>query len=243
VSYAAELNSSQLSTLPQNINAEHIYEDKSAILNGSMKNLVILIPDEAHESLNQPKNQLPLTNQPYLPQNAVVRTGTSLFWFNEDVGHDHKVTIVNDESSKIIYQSSKFKYNTAAGPIILNKSGSYTYYEENVNENDPSFTMKGTINVVNKLSGQKLSDRDSGHNANNKTLGMFMVPELQLPKYVSEFGDNGFTLDSTYTYEDLRGGQKGTGPKQSLIVWSSSENNIDDILGKLVDLSTSLPYS
>ena len=195
-SYAAELNSSKLGSLPQNINAEHIYEDKSAILNGSMKNLVILMPNEAHESLNQPKSQLPLTNQPYLPQNAVVRTGTTLVWFNDDVGHNHKETIVNEENGKIIYQSHKVEYNTAAGPIILNKSGSYTYYEENVNENDPSFTMKGTISVLNKLSDRKLSDQDSGHNANNRTIGMFMVPELQLPKYVSEFGGNGFTLDT-----------------------------------------------
>ena len=60
----ADLNSPQLVTLPQYINAEHIYENKSIVLNSSIENRVILIPNEAHESLNQPKNQLPLTNQP-----------------------------------------------------------------------------------------------------------------------------------------------------------------------------------
>lgn len=243
ISYAsADLNSSQLARLSQNIEAEHIYENKSIILNSSIKNLIILIPNEAHESLNQPKNQLPLTNQPYLPQNAIVRTGTALVWFNDDVGHDHKVT-VKDKDDKMIYQSPKFEYNTIAGPLILNESGNYMYYEENVNENDPSFTMKGTINVVvDKLSDRKLSSQDSRHVTNKQTIGMFMVPAIHLPKYVSEFGDNGLALDSTYTYEDLRGGQKGTGPKQSLIVWSS-ESNFDKILSELVALSSSLPYN
>ena len=41
------------------------------ILGNNVKNFVIILPDEAHESLNQPENQLPLTNQPYLPQHLV----------------------------------------------------------------------------------------------------------------------------------------------------------------------------
>jgi hypothetical protein len=40
-----------------------------------------------------------------------------------------------------------------------------------------------------------------------------MVPGLFLDKNRSEFEDKGFTIDSTCTYKDLLGGQKGTGPE------------------------------
>src|SRR5262245_3019932 len=76
-----------------NINASVLYDAHSMILGDNIKNLVILIPNEAHESPNQPKDQLPLANQPYLPQNAVVNGGTTVTWFNGDVDHDRKITI------------------------------------------------------------------------------------------------------------------------------------------------------
>ena len=69
------------------INASTVYETHSLIVGDNIKNLVVLIPNEAHESTNQPKNQYPLANQPYLPQNAVVNVGTSVIWFNGDVDH------------------------------------------------------------------------------------------------------------------------------------------------------------
>ena len=75
-----------------NIAASNVFDTHSMILGDNIKNLVILIPNEAHESTNQPKDQLPLANQPYLPQDAVVNRGTTVTWFNGDVDHDHKIT-------------------------------------------------------------------------------------------------------------------------------------------------------
>ena len=89
----ATLGSSQLQGEKSDINAATVYDTHSMILGNNIKNLVILIPNEAHESPNQPKNQLPLANQPYLPQDAVVNQGTTVTWFNGDVDHDHKITI------------------------------------------------------------------------------------------------------------------------------------------------------
>lgn len=54
-----------------NINANSLYNNRTMILGNNVKNFVIIIPDEAHESLIQRKNQLPLTNQPYFPQHLV----------------------------------------------------------------------------------------------------------------------------------------------------------------------------
>ena len=45
-----------------NINANSLYNNRTMILGNNVKNFVIIIPDEAHESLGQAKNQLPLTN-------------------------------------------------------------------------------------------------------------------------------------------------------------------------------------
>lgn len=60
-----------------NIYATSLYNGKTIVLGNNVKNFVIVIPDEAHESPNQPKNQLPLTNQPYLPQHLVANVGTN----------------------------------------------------------------------------------------------------------------------------------------------------------------------
>jgi hypothetical protein len=43
-----------------------------------VKNFSILIPSEANESTNQPKDQYPLIKQPYVPQNIVIPVGTAV---------------------------------------------------------------------------------------------------------------------------------------------------------------------
>jgi hypothetical protein len=74
------------------------------ILPNNVKHLVIIIPNEIHESLNQPKDQYPFINQAYLPQSAVVRLGTMVVWFNGDVDHDHKITLTNNLSPGNIFK-------------------------------------------------------------------------------------------------------------------------------------------
>lgn len=92
-------------TLSPNVDATPLYNDKTMILGNNVKNFVIILPDEAHESLNQPKNQLPLTNQPYLPQHLVTNVGTTVVWFSADVGHKHMITL-NDNNSKKVFEAA-----------------------------------------------------------------------------------------------------------------------------------------
>jgi hypothetical protein len=95
----------------QTTNAADLYRNKSLILPPNVRHLVILIPNEAHESLNQPEDQYPLANQPYLPQNAVVNVGTMIVWFNGDVDHDHKVTLTAETSpDTTLFDSGTFAY-------------------------------------------------------------------------------------------------------------------------------------
>jgi len=223
-----------------NIAASNLFDTHSMILGDNIKNLVILIPNEAHESTNQPKDQLPLANQPYLPQDAVVNRGTTITWFNGDVDHDHKITQSGGESASTGFGSGDFAFNTPSRPITFNDRGGFNYLEADVNDNDPSFAMNGTINVINQANPL------TGTNATAKspdTVGTLMVPAQDLDQYVSTLTSKGFTIDSTHTFEDLRGGQKGTGPEQTYIVWTTSGMNLDQVLSVLEEISPSLPYS
>ena len=118
------------------IDASDVYQTHSMRLGDNVRNLVILIPNEAHETTNQEKNQYPLANQPYLPQNAVVDVGTAVTWFNGDVDHDHTITLSGESSSNSEFESGEFAFNTASRPITFNNTGTLNFYETDVNSND-----------------------------------------------------------------------------------------------------------
>jgi plastocyanin len=229
----------QNSTTP-NIDPTSLYNDKTMILGSNVKNFVIILPDEAHESLNQPKNQLPLTNQPYLPQHLVTNVGTTVVWFSADVGHKHTITL-NDDTSKKVFEAAFFPSNEASKPLTLNNTGDYSYYEKGANKAVPSFVMNGTITVINSQSELKAPQNASQSQIN--TVGAYMVPAIMLDRYTSEFAKRGFTVDSHFTYKDLRGGQKGTGPQQALITWTTPETKLDKIISALKEITPTLPYS
>ena len=224
-----------------NIDATSLYNDKTMILGSDVKNFVIILPDEAHESLNQPKNQLPLTNQPYLPQHLVTNVGTTVVWFSADVDHKHMVTLT-DSNSKKVYEAAFFPSNEASKPLTLNNTDDYSYFEKGVNQAVPGFVINGTITVINSPSELKAPQNASSEKQIG-TVGAYMIPAIMLDKYTSEFGKRGFTVDSHFTYKDLRGGQKGTGPQQTLITWTTPETNLDKVISSLKEITPTLPYS
>ncbi len=224
-----------------NIDASVLYDAHSMVLGDNIKNLVIFVPNEAHESTNQPKDQLPLANQPYLPQNAVVNKGTIVTWFNGDVDHDHTITLSGGEPTNAGFESGDFSSNTASRPLTFNNTGTYDYLEADVNDNDPSFVMNGTIEVINQANSQIGTNTTTAGSPD--TVGTFMVPSKDLGQYVSALNSKGFIVDSTHTFTDLRGGQKGTGPEQAYIVWTTSGMNLHQVISTLQEISPSLPYS
>jgi plastocyanin len=227
-----------------NITASSLYDIHSMVLGTNVKNLIILIPNEAHEPVGQQKNQLPLANQPYIPQNAVVNVGTVVTWFNGDVDHDHMVTIVDSRNSSApaMYESGNFVYNTATKPVTFNDTGTFNYQQRAL-----SYVMNGTIRVINQSNPLIPAFSSSNTNAttgvNPDTVGTMMVPAKDLDQYVSTLTSKGLNIDSTYTFEDLRGGQKGTGPEQAYIVWTSSGMNLDQMIAALKEIAPTLPYS
>ena len=248
------------------INAANVYQTHKMILGNNIKNLVILIPNEAHESMNQPKNQLPLINQPYVPQNATVNVGTTVTWFHGDVDHKHTITLNDKNSGNNVFKTKPFLFNTATQPFAFNKTGSFDYFEKNVNNQDPKFVMDGTITVVNQPSplsdvnnSKQLSNNNTNTNAtianttsssattttgkNIDTVGTFMVPAKDLDKHKSELEKAGILVDSTFSYKDARGGQKGTGKEQALVVWKSAGMDLDKVQSVLKKITPTLPYS
>src|SRR6188508_2018136 len=97
--------------------AKDIFENKILTLPSNVKNFIILIPNESHESPLLPKEQR-LINQPYVPQNLVTGANTQITWFTGYVGHTREITLT-DESSKQIF-NSRLKFNTATEPLLLN---------------------------------------------------------------------------------------------------------------------------
>jgi hypothetical protein len=113
--------------------ASNIYQTKSMSLGDNIKNLVILIPNEAHESQNiaDSTSDQRHINQPYVPWHVTVPKGTAIMWFNGDVDHERKITLTKEDviadsgsgssvssgsgngSDNLYFDSGVFAYNTA----------------------------------------------------------------------------------------------------------------------------------
>jgi hypothetical protein len=225
------MSSAQSNITNQDGIARNIYQNKIMSFANNVKNIVMLIPNEGHESPALPQEQR-IINQPYVPVNIIVGQNIKIAWINGDVGHKHSITVV-DKNSQPIYSSGKFDFNNVTTPLILNHSGKYVYSESNVNKDDPKFIMKGTIVIRNDLS--KTSQLP-------ETIGFLMVPTKDLSIHLSALKGNGIDIIDKYTFKDLRGGQKGTGPQQTLLVLGSSSSQ-DKLVSVLQSITPTLPYS
>ena len=209
--------------------AQDVYQNRMMAIGDSIKNIVILLPNEGHESPALPKDQR-IINQPYVPENIVVSPGTNIVWLNGDVGHTHTITLV-DENGDQAYSSGKFDFNTVTNPLVLNKTGKFTYSEADVNQDDPKYVMQGTITVSENPSPVST-------NGTSDTVAFFMVPAKDLDNHVSE----GIEVLDKYTFKDLRGGQKGTGIEQTLLLVGSKDGP-SQLISTLQSIASTLPYS
>lgn len=244
---------SALDAFGQNI-ATDLYENKSMTLPPNIKHLVILLPNEAHESqtFGRPTSEDRLINQPYVPQKAIVSPGTMVIWFNGDVDHDHKITLTNSASPEnVLFDSGNFAFNGASRPVVFNDTGSFNYYEANVNEEDLDFVMNGTITVVAQQQGLNAPSTittttpaaNSSVNSisildNADTAGVLMVPTMDTEKYIQDLRTKGFAIDGTHNFEDIRAGDQ-----QTLLVWTTSGIDLNQVISALQELTPQLPYS
>jgi plastocyanin len=216
----------------QNINATNLFETGQMILSNNVKRLVILIPNEGHHGPGE-EDESRFIAQPFVPQNAVVESGTRVVWYNGDVGHEHSV-VVSDNSGNQIFDTGEFTELVSSRPITFNNTGNFKYadtidYEE-------GFRMTGNITVVN--GGRVAATQGSTFD----TVGVLMVPSTMVQSVTEQMKNTEFGIDSMHTFTDLRGGQEDTGDKQVLVVWTASGKNLNEISSELQDISGSLPY-
>ena len=218
--------------------AKDIFENKTLTLPSDVKNFVILIPNEAHESPLLPKEQR-LINQPYVPQNLVSGANTQIIWFSGDVGHTRKITLT-DENSKEVY-NSRLKFNTATEPLLLNHSGKFTYFEKNANIQDPKFVMEGSITTTNNDVPLNSNDNMTVSESPFDTMLVLMVPTKDIKKHIMTFVDNNVKIIDIYSFKDLRE-TGGGGANQTLLVLGTN-NPLDESVSVVKKITSSLPYS
>ncbi len=229
-------NSTTITTVEEDngvTNAATLFQSGELVLGNNVPYLVILLPNEAHESPELDEEQR-LIPQPYVPQSAVITPETSVLWFNGDVGHDRKITLVKGEET--VLEGDEFEFNDIYGPINFNETGLYHYYEAGVVEDDPDFVMEGTI-MVNE-------DNDNATTLalgnDTQILGVILVPAEDLEEHVAALQAGGLDIDSSHTFEDLKGGDE-----QTLIVWTGDPNQeaLDQAIQTLQGITETLPYS
>ena len=218
--------------------AADIFNDKKLTVPNTVKNFIVLIPNEAHESPLLPKEQR-LINQPYVPQNLVVGPQTNIIWFSGDVGHTRKVTLTDDNSKEIF--DSILKFNSASDPLSINQSGKFKYHEEDANSQDPEFVMEGTITIANSDSPSSINNNVNDTQPNIETMAILMVPTEDIKEHSEIIRENNINILDQYSFKDLRETGKG-GENQTLLVLGSN-NPPEETIAVLKKITSTLPYS
>ena len=73
---------------------------------------------------------------------------------------------------------------------------------------------------------------------NRDTAGALMVPTEDTDTYIQDMKSRGFTIISTHNFNDILAGDQ-----QALLVWTTSEMNLDEIISTLQEITPGLPYS
>jgi hypothetical protein len=200
----------RISVIP---NAESVFKSQSMKLTSSLPayaTIMVLIPNEAHESLKDERHKLITDHNPYfIPTNLVIPEGTAISFINADAPWDspHPHTInIKDNHGEIVYSTDVLQYTNSSEPKILD-IGNYTMIDTK-NE-----FMKGTITVV--TGQQAINGRSSNSSNNSLILGGFYTPTNQvedktdndggihpgwLNYYKAEFPKNGFSILSSYNF-------------------------------------------
>jgi hypothetical protein len=178
---------------------------------------------------------LRVVNQPYLPQNAVVNVGTTVTWFSGDAGHQHSITIVDNNTKNVVFESGPFNNFAASKPITFNNTGTFTYSRPSFDKMVPNYKMNGTVTVVDQplstFNSNTAASSSSGTANNVDTIATLMVPTNIRDKIVSALQGQGFGIDNQYPFMSLREGGSTTGgdKNQVLLVLTSSGKNLNEV--------------
>jgi len=240
--FAAEVQQNQ----QPNIKASNIYQTHTMALGKNIKNLIIEIPNEGHEDPTQPK-ELRVVNQPYLPRNAIVNTGTTVTWFNADAGHKHQITLLNNKTQTVVYESGLFDNFAASKPIKFNNTGAFAYSGPSNDKAVPNYKMNGTLTIINQPLSNSFNTTSStpATSSNIDTVSTIIVPAMKLDKVSSDLRNQGFGIDNQYPFKSLRGGGGTTGgdKNQVMLVLTSSGKSLNQVISALNKIVPTMGYS
>jgi len=229
-----------------NIKASNIYQTHTMALGKNIKNLIIEIPNEGHEDPTQPR-ELRVVNQPYLPRNAIVNTGTTVTWFNADAGHKHQITLLNNKTQTVVYESGLFDNFAASKPIKFNNTGAFAYSGPSNDKAVPNYKMNGTLTVINQPLSNSFNTTSStpATSSNIDTVSTIIVPAMKLDKVSSDLRNQGFGIDNQYPFKSLRGGGGTTGgdKNQVMLVLTSSGKSLNQVISALNKVVPTMGYS
>jgi plastocyanin len=229
-----------------NIKASNIYQTHTMALGKNIKNLIIEIPNEGHEDPTQPR-ELRVVNQPYLPRNAIVNTGTTVTWFNADAGHKHQITLLNNKTQTVVYESGLFDNFAASKPIKFNNTGAFAYSGPSNDKAVPNYKMNGTLTVINQPLSNSFNTTSSTPATSNNidTVSTIIVPAKILDKISSDLRNQGFGIDNQYPFKSLRGGGGTTGgdKNQAMLVLTSSGKSLNQVISALNKVVPTMGYS
>ena len=175
---------------------------------------MVLIPNEAHESLKDESHKLITDHNPYfIPTNLVIPQGTAISFINADAPWDtpnpHTINI-KDNHGELVYSTEVLQYTNSSKPKILDV-GKYTMIDTK------NRFMKGTITVTIRQNSINISSSSSSSNSSNSSLilGGFYTPTNQvenkkdndgglhpgwLSYYKEQFPKNGLRILSEYNF-------------------------------------------
>src|SRR5918995_1112230 len=236
------------------INATNLYKTHNMILGNNVKNLVILVPNEAHEPYSLKEQQL--INQAFIPQNVRMNVGTTIVFFNADVGHDHREVITKGLTGSRVFDTRIFSYDVdddeddkipnSSRNYTFNEIGYFSYYDTVFGKK----VMNGTIEVVSNPLTQATTTIMNNNNNDNSlisnypqydfdTVGAFVVPTEMLNKYTRSFENQDLQIYDIHNFRNLMDKDNA---KHSLIVWTSNGHTLESVIDKFQKITPTLPY-
>jgi plastocyanin len=237
----AQANNVNTGNNQPNIDAADLFNTKTMVLGNNVKNLVILIPNEGHHGPGE-ESEARFLEQQFVPENAVINPGTTVSWFSGDVGHERTVNVKDATGSSVLFSTGVILDSQGSKTYTFNTPGTYNYEAMG----DDGVIMRGTVTVKSiqsPVTTAAAATVGGGVGGAIDTVGVLMVPTQGLVKYVQDVKNAGLTVDSTHDFKDLRGGQKGTGDVQTLLVWTSGGKDLNSVIAPLRQISLTLPYS
>ena len=152
------------------------------------------------------------------------------------MGHERTVNVKDATGNSVLFSTGIIPESQASKTYTFNTPGTYNYEAMG----DIGVIMKGTITVKNIQSPVTSPTAPGGV---IDTVGVLMVPTQGIDKYMQDIKNAGLTVDSGHSFTDLRGGQKGTGDVQTLLVWTSGGKDLNSVIAPLRQISLALPYS